>query len=86
MLVTLFPVFFCVAYLLLLIFFCWLFSLCSLWQEAGFDALICPSTPMPAYPHGMSADLTISCSYTFLYNLLHYPAGNVPITIVKEVH
>ena len=30
-----------------------------------------------------SADLTPACSYTLVYNVLHFPAGVVPVTTVR---
>lgn len=53
-------------------------------REAGIDALVFPGFPIPAIPHGISADLTSAVSYMFLPNLLLWPAGVVPITTVKE--
>ena len=39
---------------------------------------------MPAYRHGQSGDLLLSCSYTFLFNVLRFPAGVVPMTVVRD--
>lgn len=39
---------------------------------------------LPAYRHGQAGDLFHSCSYTFLFNVLHLPAGVVPVTTVRE--
>ena len=48
------------------------------WQAEEFDAVICPGFGTPALLHGGSKDLTIAASYTFLWNIMHYPAGSVP--------
>lgn len=64
------------------------FTLRSKWEtavtEAGLDAVIFPAVPLPALPHGTSRELTPAMSYTFLANLLHWPAGVVPATIVRS--
>jgi fatty acid amide hydrolase len=39
---------------------------------------------LPAYRRGQAGHLFGSCSYTFLYNVLHLPAGVVPMTLVRE--
>lgn len=39
---------------------------------------------LPAYRHDQSGDLLLSCSYTFLFNVLRFPAGVVPMTVVRE--
>jgi fatty acid amide hydrolase len=58
------------------------------WSEAfvasGVDALIYPSMPIPALPHGMSQKLTSSCTYMFIANLLLWPSGVVPVTVVGK--
>ncbi|CAH8839784.1 unnamed protein product [Trichobilharzia szidati] len=56
------------------------------WSEAGpLDALICPVSSYPAPPDDASP-LYISPSivYTFLYNILDYPAGAVPAGFVSR--
>ena len=52
--------------------------------EAGVDAIIHPALPTPALPHGISGDFTAAFSYSFLANMLMWPAGVVPVTTVKE--
>jgi len=51
----------------------------SAWVEAGLDALVCPGLALPAFRHGQSKDLSLACSGTFLFNVLHYPVGAVPV-------
>ena len=53
-------------------------------RDAGIDALLCPGHGLPAIPHGAANALTPSCSYTFLFNLIDFPAGSVPVTKVRE--
>lgn len=56
------------------------------WSDAfvasGVDAVIYPGMPIPAFPHGMSQKLTSSCTYMFIANLLLWPCGSVPVTVV----
>jgi fatty acid amide hydrolase len=47
------------------------------------DLILCPTCALPAYTHGASAQLGVSGGYAVLYNVLGYPAGNVPITRVR---
>jgi fatty acid amide hydrolase len=53
-------------------------------EEQGLDALLCPGGTLPALPHGESSHLSLGASTTFLFNLLHLPAGTVPITRVRK--
>lgn len=53
-------------------------------RTANIDAIVAPGYSIPAFTLGASRDLTASTSYTALYNLLNFPAGNVPITIVQK--
>ena len=53
-------------------------------STAGVDVLICPPHALPALTHGASADLgPASFNYTFLYSVLAWPAGVVPVTRVR---
>lgn len=54
------------------------------WEDNKLDLLICPVIGLPAIPHGESSNLTVACSYTFLFNTLHMPAGSVPVTHVQK--
>jgi fatty acid amide hydrolase len=55
------------------------------WQDEknNFDVVICPVCPLPSIPHDTYRDLAFAASYTFIYNLLDYPAGSIPVTRVK---
>lgn len=63
------------------------FRVRSQWEaavaNAGLDAVISPVAALPALPHGASKDLTPAFTYTFVANLLHWPAGTVPVTVVR---
>lgn len=50
----------------------------------GYDALLLPPVACVATPHRDIRDLILALSYSFLPNLLHYPAGVVPVTTVRE--
>ncbi len=47
------------------------------------DALLLPISPLPAFRHDHSPHLMISASLTFLANMLKWPAGVVPVTLVR---
>lgn len=57
-------------------------------SENDFDAVIYPSMPLPAFKHGVSGQMTSSCSYMVLSNLLLWPCGCLPITTIRadEAH
>jgi len=53
-------------------------------DEGGpFDVIICPACAVPAIPHGASRDLITAGAYATLYNVLGYPTGVVPLTLVR---
>lgn len=52
-------------------------------KALGIDVVIYPATPLPAFPHGVAKDITPCLTYTFLANLLQWPAGVVPITVIQ---
>lgn len=54
------------------------------WQEQRLDLLLTPPNATPAVPHGAMRDAVSSCGYTFLFNLVDYPAGIVPVTKVDK--
>lgn len=47
------------------------------------DAIVLPTCPLPAVPHGATKQLATIGSYTILWNALGYPAGTVPFTTVR---
>ncbi|KAH0551569.1 hypothetical protein GP486_007215 [Trichoglossum hirsutum] len=53
-------------------------------QEAKLDFLITVPNATPAVPHGGMKQSVSSCGYTFLFNLLDYTAGVLPITHVDR--
>lgn len=54
------------------------------WKEQGIDFLITVPNATPALPHKSLYDSISSCGYTFLFNVLDYPAGILPVTKVDR--
>ncbi|OAA62826.1 amidase protein [Niveomyces insectorum RCEF 264] len=54
------------------------------WDAANVDVLITPPNATPALPHDAMHDAVSSCGYTFLFNLLDYTAGILPVTRVDK--
>lgn len=50
--------------------------------ENQLDFLLFPCWPLPALPHDQSPSLAPFIQYTTLANVLHFPAGSLPITRV----
>ena len=48
----------------------------------GMDFILTPPNSTPAVPHGGMKTAAPACGYTFLFNLLDYTAGIVPVTHV----
>jgi len=53
-------------------------------QEAKLDVMITPPNATPAVPHDGMKDAVSSCGYTFLFNLLDYTCGIMPVTHVDN--
>ena len=51
---------------------------------AGLDAILCPVNALPATPHDAMGTAAWACGYTFLFNLLDYTAGVIPMTKVDR--
>ncbi|KAF9525439.1 amidase signature domain-containing protein [Crepidotus variabilis] len=55
------------------------------WIEEGLDFVLTVPSPFPATEHGASEKTTlISAGYTFLFSLLDYSAGVMPVTHVDR--
>ncbi|KAK4451702.1 amidase signature domain-containing protein [Podospora aff. communis PSN243] len=54
------------------------------WNEQKFDVILAPPNATPALPHDAMGDAVSSCGYTFLFNLLDYTAGVLPVTHVDK--
>jgi Asp-tRNA(Asn)/Glu-tRNA(Gln) amidotransferase A subunit family amidase len=49
----------------------------------GYDLMLCPATPLPAVPHGLSKHLPDLHTASLLTTTLGLPAGVVPVTRVR---
>jgi fatty acid amide hydrolase len=54
------------------------------WVDQGLDAVVCPSFASPALLPEVVDPLTFTACYTFIWNTLNFPAGILPVTLVKE--
>jgi len=61
-----------------------LLQLNAAWKAAGIDVLLAPGFGTPALPHGSFPFSSFAASYTFLWNLVDYVAGALPVTTVQE--
>lgn len=54
------------------------------WDAEGqqYDFILSPVNATPALPHKAMHDAVSSCGYTFLWNLLDYSAGVIPVSHV----
>ncbi|KAG9696829.1 amidase signature enzyme, partial [Aureobasidium melanogenum] len=50
--------------------------------KGDMDVMITPPNATPAVPHDGMKDAVSSCGYTFLFNLLDYTCGIIPVTKV----
>ncbi|KAL4783435.1 amidase signature domain-containing protein [Aspergillus varians] len=60
-------------------------SIWHAWWDAEsqqYDFILCPANATPALPHGAMKDAVSSCGYTFLWNLLDYTTGVLPVSHV----
>lgn len=54
------------------------------WEQLGIDAVIMPNHPIPAFKGENAAQLGAFRDYQLIWSVLHYAAGTVPVTVVKE--
>jgi len=54
------------------------------WEENGLDFIVSVPNALPAVPHGGMKNGFSNCSYTFIWNLMDYAAGVLPITRVDR--
>ncbi|KAJ2988215.1 hypothetical protein NUW58_g4095 [Xylaria curta] len=54
------------------------------WNRADIDCILSPTNATPAVPHEGMNDAVSSCGYTFLFNVLDYTTGCIPITHVDK--
>ncbi|NWU16251.1 FAAH1 hydrolase, partial [Cephalopterus ornatus] len=53
------------------------------WKKLNLDVMLCPMLG-PALGIGYPRKLSVAVSYTMLYNVLDFPAGVVPVTMVTD--
>ncbi|KAK9779857.1 putative Amidase [Seiridium cardinale] len=54
------------------------------WNSVNLDFILAPPNATPAVPHDGMKDAVSSCGYTFLFNVLDYTAGVIPVTHVDK--
>eukprot|EP00040_Diaphanoeca_grandis_P022070 m.118071 g.118071 ORF g.118071 m.118071 type:complete len:593 (-) comp28631_c0_seq1:352-2130(-) len=52
-------------------------------KKQNLDLLIGPANPLPTAPHDSTSDFTQAASYAFVYNMVDWPAGVVPVCKVN---
>eukprot|EP00127_Corallochytrium_limacisporum_P004974 Clim_evm48s195 gene=Clim_evmTU48s195 len=52
--------------------------------DLKLDCVLAPGIASQVYLNDISGDLGPTVSYTFVYNFLAWPCGNVPITLVRD--
>lgn len=62
--------------------FCYRFS--QKWQKSGIDVLVTPAFPSVTFPDTLADDIGAMLDYTYLWSILCYPCGTVPVTTVQE--
>ncbi|KAI0188200.1 amidase [Xylaria flabelliformis] len=54
------------------------------WNKVDIDCIVTHTNATPAVPHDGMKDAVSSCGYTFLFNVLDYTAGCIPICHVDK--
>ncbi|CAD8184598.1 unnamed protein product [Paramecium pentaurelia] len=57
---------------------------CQAVQDQGIDVIISPAFGLPAVKHGGSKELAFTALYTWMWNVVDFPSGSLPVTIVKN--
>ncbi|KAI0776365.1 amidase signature domain-containing protein [Irpex lacteus] len=58
----------------------------NMWEEEKIDFILTAPNPLPASPHGGWTNGWTGCTYTFLYNILDYSAGVIPVTHLDRMY
>ncbi|KAJ8294955.1 Fatty acid amide hydrolase 1 [Rhodotorula toruloides] len=56
----------------------------QLWEEHGFDAVLCAPQATPALKHGETWDLSVLAIGTILWNVIDSSVGHLPMTFVDS--
>ncbi|KAI0881291.1 amidase [Annulohypoxylon maeteangense] len=54
------------------------------WNDTDVDFLLTPPNATPAVPHDGMKEAVSSCGYTFLFNIIDYTCGILPVTHVDK--
>jgi Asp-tRNA(Asn)/Glu-tRNA(Gln) amidotransferase A subunit family amidase len=54
------------------------------WQKAGVSAIVTPAFPHCAFKSKHADDMGLMLEYIFIWSVLYYPAGIVPVTTVAK--
>lgn len=65
--------------------FQWRQKVFDAWKESGIDFLLTVPHSTPAFPHYTFYDSFTGLDYTFLFNILDYTAGVLPVTHVDRM-
>ncbi|CAK85678.1 unnamed protein product (macronuclear) [Paramecium tetraurelia] len=60
------------------------FQFCQAIVNQGIDVIICPAFGQPAVKHGGSKQLAFTALYTWIWNVVDFPVGCLPITTVQN--
>lgn len=60
------------------------FAFCQSIIDQGLDVIISPAFGLPAVKHGGSKELAFTALYTWMWNVVDFPAGSLPITLVQN--
>ena len=55
------------------------------WTSKGIDVVLAPGLGMPAQPLGYPAWELGAISYTCVYNMLNFPSGSVPVSMLPTI-
>jgi hypothetical protein len=60
------------------------FKVSSDWQKWGIQALVCPAFSHCSFRATEADDMGLMFEYIFLWSVIYFPGGVVPITQVQE--
>ena len=52
------------------------------WEKNGVDVIIAPGFGLPAPKIGYASWVQAAASYTRVYNLLNFPVGSMPVSVL----
>ena len=54
------------------------------WQSLGLSAMVTPTFPHCSFHAKNADDMGLMLEYMFMWNVLHYPCGSLPVTTVQS--